>query len=123
MVRIAKTLRKRPPKRFKGFKFRRQQPVGAYIVDFVCFERQIVIEVDGGGHAFEKAKDNERDTWLQGEGFQVLRFWNNDVLQNIDGVLEVIRGHALNHPPLTPPLKGGEQVVQKKGAIKKGGID
>jgi very-short-patch-repair endonuclease len=46
--------------------------------------------VDGGGHAFEKAKDNKRDTWLQGEGFQVLRFWNNDVLQNIDGVLEVI---------------------------------
>jgi very-short-patch-repair endonuclease len=86
-------------KRLGGLKFRRQQPIGAYIVDFVCFERRIVIEVDGGGHAFAKAKDNARDAWLQGQGFQVLRFWNNDVLQNIDGVLAVIREYTFNHPP------------------------
>src|SRR4030042_6167074 len=134
MVRIAKTLRKRPTdaesllwmhlraKQFKGLKFRRQQPIGAYIVDFVCFERRIVIEVDGGGHAFEKVKDVGRDTWLQGEGFKVLRFWNNEVLQNMDGVLEVIRRHAHNHPPLAPPIKGGENAVQKTRAIQKRGL-
>jgi len=106
-VRIAKTLRKRSTnaenvlwrhlraKRFRGIKFRRQQPIGTYIVDFVCFEKRIVIEVDGGGHISEKVQDNERDRWLGKEGFKVLRFWNNEVLQNIEGVLEVISRELL----------------------------
>jgi very-short-patch-repair endonuclease len=105
-VKIAKTLRKRTTdaenvlwrhlraKRFRGLKFRRQQPIGTYIVDFVCFEKRIVIEVDGGGHSFEKVQDSARDRWLGEEGFKVLRFWNTEVLQNIDGVLEVIREHC-----------------------------
>jgi very-short-patch-repair endonuclease len=66
-----------------------------------------VIEVDGGQHSIEKERDSERDKWLKGQGYKVLRFWNNEVLSNIEGVLEVIRD-CLNHPPLTPPLKGGE---------------
>ena len=78
-------------KQLEGFKFRRQQPIGNYIVDFVCFEKRLIIELDGGHHALDKGKDVERDTWLSAEGFKVLRFWNTDVLMNIDGVLETIR--------------------------------
>ncbi len=98
---LAKNLRKRHTdaerllwkhvrgKRMEGLKFRRQQPIGSYIVDFVCFSKMLVIEVDGGQHA-ENEKDKQRDAWLRGEGFKVLRFWNNEVLQNIEGVLETI---------------------------------
>ncbi|MFQ5964901.1 MAG: endonuclease domain-containing protein [Candidatus Scalinduaceae bacterium] len=80
-------------KQLEGLKFRRQQPMGNYIVDFVCFEKRIIVEVDGGQHAVEKEKekDNERDKWLGEEGFKVLRFWNNDIFTNINGILEVIR--------------------------------
>ena len=88
-------------------KFRRQEPIGNYIVDFVCQEKRIVIEVDGGQHSTEHRRDNERDKWLKMQGYKVLRFWNNEVLTNTEGVLEVIRD-CLSHPPLTPPLKGGE---------------
>ena len=90
----------------EGYKFRRQEPIGNYIVDFVCQEKKIVIEVDGGQHSAERERDFERDRWLKIQGYKVLRFWNNEVLTNITGVLEVIR-NDFNHPPLTPPLKGG----------------
>ncbi len=89
-------------------KFRRQEPIGPYIADFVCFENRLIIELDGGQHAIEQAKDQEREAWFKKEGFHLLRFWNHDVLQNIEGVLEVIRGTCFRHPPLTPPIKGGE---------------
>jgi len=79
--------------------------IGSYIVDFVCQEKRIIIEVDGGQHSVER--DNKRDNWLEEHGYKVLRFWNNEVLTNTEGVLEVIRDY-LNHPPPTPPLKGGE---------------
>ncbi len=94
----------------EGIKFRRQAPIGAYIVDFVAFESRLVIEVDGGQHA-EDGKDNDmrRDAWLSSQGFTVLRFWNNEVLQNLEGVLETIGVSCLRHPPLTPPIKGGEK--------------
>ena len=88
-------------KHMEGYKFRRQEPIGSYIVDFVCQEKKIVIEVDGGQHSVERERDFERDKWLVGQGYKVLRFWNNEVLTNITGVLEVIRNN-LNHPPLTP---------------------
>ena len=97
-------------KNLEGIKFRRQEPIGDYIVDFVAFEKRLVIEVDGGQHA-EEEKDNDirRDEWLGSQGFRVLRFWNNEVLQNLEGVLETIRVNCLRHPPLTPPIKGGEE--------------
>jgi len=63
----------------EGLKFRRQQPIGRYIVDFVCFEKKIIIEVDGGQHAVETKKDTERDEWLRSQGFKVITFWNNEV--------------------------------------------
>jgi very-short-patch-repair endonuclease len=98
-------------KHLQGIKFRRQEPIGKYIVDFVAFEKRLVIEIDGGQHAEEdeKEKDGRRDEWLVSQGFRVLRFWNNEVLQNLEGVLETIRHNCLHHPPLTPPIKGGEE--------------
>lgn len=72
-----------------GHKFVRQEPIGPYVVDFVCRERRLVVEVDGGQHATDK-RDVARDGWLKQHGYCVVRFWNNDVLRNIDGVLEVI---------------------------------
>ena len=77
--------------RFSGKKFKRQQPIGHYIVDFVCFERQLIIEIDGGQHSDNVEKDQQRDDWLITQGYKVLRFWNNDVIKNIETVLEVIR--------------------------------
>lgn len=72
-----------------GVKFRRQGVIGRYIVDFVCFEKCLVIEIDGGQHA-DNLSDKIRDQWLRSEGFKVLRFWNDDVLKNRDGVLQII---------------------------------
>ena len=75
-----------------GFHFRRQVPVDHFIVDFVCYSARLVIEVDGGQHNFDEAarSDAKRDAHLRAQGFEMLRFWNNDVMQNIDGVMEVI---------------------------------
>jgi very-short-patch-repair endonuclease len=78
-------------KELAGHKFRRQQPVDNFIVDFICFEKRIVIEVDEGQHSIER--DDERENYLTRNGFKVLRFWNNEVLQNIEGVLEEIERH------------------------------
>ena len=76
-----------------GCKFRRQEQIGRFIVDFVCYDRQLVIEADGGQHAQEQEKDEERTAWLNSQGFTVLRFWNHEVLTNPDGVIETIMGY------------------------------
>ena len=83
-----------------GYKFRRQQPLGRYVVDFVCLEKRVVVEVDGGQHS-DKV-DAERDSWLRDEGFVVLRFWNNEVLKTIDAVREVILKNLQSTPYLSP---------------------
>ncbi len=77
-------------KQMDDFRFRRQQPVGPYIVDFFCPEASLIIEVDGGQHATREAEDKARTHWLEACGYRMLRFWNNDVLQNIEGVLVTI---------------------------------
>src|SRR4051812_2783846 len=77
-------------KRFFGSKWKRQHPMGNYIVDFICFEMQIVVELDGSQHATACDEDATRDAWLQSEGFAVLRFWNNEVFENLEGVLTTI---------------------------------
>jgi len=82
----------------EGFKFRRQQPIGKYIIDFVNLERKIIIELDGGQHLQNK-KDKIRDSWLEEQGYEVLRFWDNEVFYNIEGVLEFIRGKLLSPSP------------------------
>ena len=91
-----------------GFKFRRQHDIGQFIVDFVCIEKRLVVEIDGGQHADAEAYDSARTQYLEGEGFQVLRFWNNEVLEKTNDVLEVI-WKALHggQPPSQPsPWKG-----------------
>ena len=84
-----------------GAHFRRQAPLERYVLDFVCFPARLVIEVDGGQHA-ESATDQVRDAWLLERGFRVLRFWNNEVLENTDGVVETIM-KALENAPSPPP--------------------
>jgi len=128
MIKAEKTLRKNSTKaerllwrnlrakQMKKFKFRRQEPIGNYIVDFVCFENRVVIEVDGSQHMVEVARDKERERWLRSQGFTILRFWNNEVLRNTGGVLEIIRLTCQCHPPLIPPL----QAVKPLSAIKGG---
>jgi very-short-patch-repair endonuclease len=83
--------------RFAGYKFRLQEPIGNYIVDFVCFKPRIVVEVDGSQHDASDY-DKRRDRWLASQGFRVLRFWNIDVLRNLDGVLDTIAGAIRTHP-------------------------
>ncbi|MDR3498745.1 MAG: endonuclease domain-containing protein [Parvibaculum sp.] len=75
-----------------GHSFRRQHPMGPYIVDFICLQARLVIEADGGQHSDDRAEhDAKRTAWLEARGYKVLRFWNSDILQNIEGVTEVIR--------------------------------
>ena len=71
-------------------KFRRQVPIGNYIVDFVCHAERLIIEIDGGQHAEQSQADTRRTEFLEAEGYRVLRFWNNEVLKNLDGVLDTI---------------------------------
>jgi very-short-patch-repair endonuclease len=91
--------------RFMGLKFKRQKPLGRYIVDFVCLERRLIIELDGGQHAEQAAYDQHRDAWLRSQGYTVLRFWNNEVMQQLEGVLEQIRG-TLSLSPAPLPQAG-----------------
>jgi len=78
--------------RLEGFKFRRQVPLDGYIVDFVCYAARLIVEVDGGQHS-ENPKDEARDAHFAREGFEMLRFWNNEVETNLDGVCD----HILHH--------------------------
>jgi very-short-patch-repair endonuclease len=75
-------------RQFENSKFRRQEPIGKYIVDFVSMDRELIIELDGGQHNQQpvQEKDEARTRWLESRGFRVIRFWNNDVLLNIEGV-------------------------------------
>ncbi|MET0720742.1 MAG: endonuclease domain-containing protein [Tardiphaga sp.] len=75
--------------RLEGIKFKRQVPIGRYVADFACMERKLLVEVDGGLHA-ESNSDVERTKWLEDQGFRILRFWNNEVLNETNAVLEII---------------------------------
>jgi very-short-patch-repair endonuclease len=97
------------------YKFRRQQPIGNYIVDFVCFERNLIIELDGSGHAEKKEYDANRDQFLQNQGFRILRLWNNEFLENVNGIMDYIvelltnlklTPHQNRFAILTPPQGG-----------------
>ena len=96
-----------------GSHFRRQATIGPYFVDFACHGKQLAIELDGGQHgeAAQLARDAKRDEYLRANGYRVLRFWNNDVMANIDGVLEMIAeamsAAAPPTPDPSPPLRGG----------------
>jgi very-short-patch-repair endonuclease len=81
-----------------GFKFVGQEPIGPYTVDFICREARVVIEIDGGQHA-DNPHDVIRDRWLTGHNYRVMRFWNNEVLTNMMGVLEVVATALAETPP------------------------
>ena len=85
-------------RRLPSFKFKRQFVITPYIVDFVCFERRLIVEADGSQHA-ESKYDQRRDAFLRSQGFSVLRFWNNDVIENASGVFEAICAELTPHPP------------------------
>ena len=121
LVLVAKELRKRSTdteqllwkhlraRRFAEMKFRRQEPMGGFIVDFVCYEKRIVIECDGGQHLSQVEKDAMRDQWFAEQGYRVLRFWDNDVLTKTEVVLEMIWNACHDHPPLHPlPSREGK---------------
>jgi very-short-patch-repair endonuclease len=76
-------------RRLGGYRFRRQFPIGHFIVDFACTRHRLIVEADGGQHADNEA-DRRRTAWLESEGWHVLRFWNNDILANTSGVVETI---------------------------------
>jgi very-short-patch-repair endonuclease len=95
-------------KQLAGLKFRRQQPIGRYIVDFVSFEKRLVIELDGSQHASNNQKDHDRlrDGWLRGEGYRVLRFWNKQALDDIETIWEEIGSYCTPSPYPLPPREG-----------------
>lgn len=94
-----------------GHKFRRQLPIGPYIVDFVCVERRLIIELDGGQHAEQRARDAQRSAWLQARGFRVLRFWNDQALKETNAVLEFVLRHLSENPsPQPSPLAGKREL-------------
>jgi very-short-patch-repair endonuclease len=83
-------------------KFRRQVPLGAYIADFVCFDPRIVVECDGGQHA-DNTYDDTRDAWFRAEGFTVLRFWNNEIDENVEAITDAILRVAKPPPQPSSP--------------------
>lgn len=106
--------------RLQGWKFKRQEQLGDYIVDFACFSARLIVEADGSQHA-ENPDDLIRTAWLEGEGFRVLRFWNNDILLNPEGIATAI---LVALPPLLPtaarrapssPTRGEELVGKTYG--------
>ncbi|WP_019447467.1 endonuclease domain-containing protein [Cupriavidus sp. BIS7] len=109
--------------RFMGLKFKRQQPVGPYIADFICMEYKLIVEADGGQHG--SLGDFDRDVWLSEQGYTVLRFWNNQIQGEIEAVLETIRQAVLakgfvESPALSPdpsPVNGrGEKPIAGSNA-------
>jgi very-short-patch-repair endonuclease len=102
--------------RFGGAAFRRQTLIGRCIVDFVCHDAKLVIELDGGQHGTTRGarQDKQRTAWLVSCGYKVLRFWNNDVLQHTDSVLELIATELQQNPlPGSPPR--GEPTSPSRG--------
>ncbi|MHA6723888.1 endonuclease domain-containing protein [Sphingomonas sp. RS2018] len=92
-------------RRLAGHKFRRQATIGPYVADFLCVEQRLVVEIDGGQHGDER--DAARTAWLEARGFRVLRFWNTDVIDNINGVLATIVA-TLHTPSPNPFPQAGE---------------
>jgi very-short-patch-repair endonuclease len=106
-----------------GLKFRRQVPLGEFVADFVCADHALVVELDGGRHAASEASDDRRTAWLESRGWRVIRFWNNEVNENLDGVLQAIAAacridvdnphsgpHRRPHPGPLPQGEGEERV-------------
>ena len=96
-------------KKFCGYKFKRQQPIDRFIADFVCFEKRLIIELDGEVHLSQKERDNERDNYLKESGFRVIRFPNDEVEQDIEGVLSRLKHELDGATPTGLPSKWVKQ--------------
>src|SRR6266566_4369633 len=108
-LRLWQCIRK---KQLGGYRFRRQVSLGPYVADFVSIERSLIIAVDGGQHSWREAHDLRRTAWLEAKGWRVVRFWNNEVFENIAGVLERIMielsgGGEFPHPNPSPQAGEG----------------
>ena len=113
-------------RRLNGLRFRRQFPIGNFIADFCCKEYQLVIELEGGQHAEQQliTRDKRRARLIEDRGYKILRFWNDEVLTNMDGVLESILEAVAQQRPLPHPLLGqgqGEGIENKEriGEVRK----
>jgi len=104
-------------RRFGGFKFTRQQPIGRYYVDFVCREQRLIVEVDGGQHA-DNPSDQIRDAYFNVLGYRVIRVWSNEILGNIEGVLEMLKSEVEPAPHPVPLPAGGERERNGKGVTR-----
>jgi very-short-patch-repair endonuclease len=99
-------------RRLAGWKFKRQVPIDRYIVDFLCADGKLIVEIDGGQHDQNSERDRDRTAALEAMGYLVLRFWNNDVIHNTEGVLETILNtvnQSRSEPPHPNPLPSGER--------------
>jgi len=95
-------------------KFRRQHVVGRYIVDFVCLEKKLVVEIDGSQHIDQQLYDQQRTRYLVSKGFKVIRFWNDEVLKQLDNVVEVIHSRLIDINPHPSPLPFRERGQRKE---------
>ena len=105
-------------RRLTACKFRRQVSLGRFIVDLVCFEKRLVLELDGGHHQAQAAYDEQRTTWLESQGFRVLRFWNHQVLTEPAAVQEAILLAVGHHPPHPAPLPPGERERRRREELR-----
>ena len=94
-------------RQLQGCKFRRQHPVGPYIVDFICLDKMLVIELDGGQHAMTIDYDKKRTRYLEANGYTVMRFWNNEILQHQDSVLTLVLNEITSTSPSPQPSPQG----------------
>jgi len=105
------------------FKFRRQQPIDHYILDFVCLEKRLIVEIDGGHHSDQPVRDAKHDEYLKSQGFSVLRFWNNEVLRTIEAVKEkIISTLDAAPPPSSSPARGEETLDTRTKATLNGDL-
>lgn len=131
LTRIARMLRKNMTKveqklwdalrqQKLGYKFWRQEPIGCDIVGFVCYEKKLIVEVDGGQH-LDSMTDGKRDEWLKARGFRVLKVWNQEVVHNLKGVVRRILEELDSPPPQSSPMKGEEGTPPHQFSLVKGG--
>ena len=101
----------------EGFRFRRQVPLGEFVVDFLCPQAKLIVELDGGQHSVTTSYDDARTEWLGGHGYLVLRFWNHDVLQRVDVVVdEICRELTKNFAPPSTPPHPSPSLCEREGA-------
>ena len=101
-------------KQVEDYRFRRQHPIGSYIADFACLEKMLILELDGGQHQEQMEYDERRTLFMQQQGWKVLRFWNNDVMENLEGVLAKVVESLTSAPPSQPSPWKGEGALQGK---------